>query len=360
MFATSTYMTPRVRPTYICYDRDMNSSLSQIAPEILKVIKDSKNVLLHLHPRPDGDSIGSALAMKGALIFLGKQVTVIKGDSPFPPYLAHLPGVESIIPKNFFEIDLASFDLFIIQDSSAPGHISTLGEIVFPETLKTIVIDHHVSNKGYAKDVNLVDPSYPSVCQMLVDLFNIWKVEITHDMALCLLTGIHTDTGGFRYRGVTDATFIAAAQLSKIAPDFLNVLSIMENSRAKGQIRYEGLALSSISEFLNGTLAISIVSYEDLQKNNIVREEAKAEIANILKSVIDWKIGVSVVEEAPNEVKISCRTQDGDKFDVSKVVLALGGGGHKAAAGAFMKTPLADAVKKVVETIEGLYGHELK
>lgn len=353
-------MTPQYQVAYMCYNPDMNSNLSQIAPEILKVIKESQNILLHLHPRPDGDSVGSALGMRGALLSLGKNVTIIGGDSPFPKYLAHLPGVDSITAKNFFEIDLSVFDLFIIQDSSAPGHISTLGEVIFPESLKTIVIDHHISNQGFAKNLNLVDANYPSVCQMLVDIFNVWQVEITHDMALCLLTGIHTDTGGFRYRGVTEGTFTAAAQLAKAAPDFPKVFAVMENSNTKGKLRYEGLALSSISEFLNGTLAISIVSYEQLQKNNITREEAKAEIPNILKSVTEWKIGISMVEEAPGEIKISTRTQDGDKFDLSKVVEVLGGGGHKAAAGAFVKMPLQDAVTKLVSTVEALYGSELK
>ena len=337
----------------------MNQKLSQIAPGILEVIKDSKKILLHLHPRPDGDSVGSALAMRGALLGLGKDVTVIKGDSPLPGYLSHLPGFEAILLKNIFEIDLSQFDLFIIQDSSALGHVSTLGEIKFPETLKTMVIDHHSSNLSYG-NYNLVDSSCPATCQLLADLFSEWHIEITHDMAICLLVGIFTDTGGFKYRGVTSHTFALAADLTAKAPDFSEVISVMENHNTKNKLVYEGLALSSITTHLKDTLALSTVSFEQLQAKGIPREEAKAEISNILKSVIGWQIGASLVEEAPNEVKISMRTRDGEKWDLSKVAAALGGGGHKSAAGVFLKVPLEEARTKLIATIESLYGSELK
>lgn len=112
----------------------MDEKIINLAPVILAEVEKAKKILLHLHPRPDGDSVGSALSMMHVLEGMGKEVTVIKGDSPLPQYLSVLPGFSKIVPQNFFETDLSQFDLFIIQDSSTPGFVSLLGEVVFPKS----------------------------------------------------------------------------------------------------------------------------------------------------------------------------------------------------------------------------------
>jgi len=336
-----------------------SSEIETKGPQILDLIKSSKKILLHFHPRPDGDSIGGALAMKHVLTEMGKEVTVIKGDSPIPGYLSHLPGIADVVLKNILEIDLTAFDLFLIQDSGSIGHVSNLAEVVFPATLKTVCIDHHISNEGYGQ-LNLIDADFPAVCDLLVSLFTSWGVVIPRDAAVCLMTGIVTDTGGFRYRGVSARTFKNASILAEAAPDFAKVLFLMDNSNTKEKFVYVGLAFSSIKTYLDGTVAISAVSYADLQSKGVSREDAKGgEVSNLLKSVIGWEIGISAIEEAPGEVKISMRTRDAEKYDLSTVALALGGGGHKGAAGIFLKTSLDDAVQKLVEVITKLYGAKL-
>ncbi len=327
----------------------------KIASLIWQEIEKAKNILLHLHPRPDGDSVGSTLAMYHALTALGKNVTLIKGDSSLPAFLSHLPGFDKITPKNFFEIDLATFDLFIIHDSSVTGHISTLGEIKFPENLKTVVIDHHASNVGYG-DICLLDPEYSSVCEMVFDLLNEWKIVINKEIATCLIVGIFTDTGGFRYSSTTSDTFTVASELTKIAPEWNKEVEIMENNNTKGQIAFEGLALSSIKTYLNDHVAVSAVSLDKLKEHNIAKEDANSYLVkNRLKSVVGWDIGVFMVEEMPGIVKASLRTRDEEKYDVSKVAAALGGGGHKGASGLVIKLPLEEAVKKLIDTISSLY-----
>jgi phosphoesterase RecJ-like protein len=336
----------------------ISQAILEKGPAILDAIKHSKKILLHLHPRPDGDSVGSALGMRQVLLGMDKEVTIIRGDSPFPQYLEHLPGTEAVVPKNIFEIDLASFDLFIIQDSSALGHVSSLGPIVFPPNLKTISIDHHISNENYAH-INLVDPGYPSVCELLFDLFQSWKVALSHDAAIPFFVGMYTDTGGFRHAGTTARTFAAAAKLAEIAPDFTKTLFAMDNINTKEKLAYQGLALSSIKTYLRGRVALSAVSFESLEQNHIPAEDAKSDIANMLKSVAGWDIGISMVEEVAGTVKVSMRTRDADTFDLSRIAVALGGGGHKAAAGVVIRAPLPQAVALVLETVEALYGKVL-
>jgi len=326
-----------------------------IAREILNRVKKSKRILLHLHPRPDGDSLGSSLAMKVVLESFGKEVTLIKGDSELPGYLSHLPGFSTIVLKNIFEIDLASFDLFIIQDSGSLTMVSGLGPITFPPTLDTIVIDHHATNDSFGK-VNLIAEGYPSVSELLYYVFKEWGVKPFHDMALPLFIGMYTDTGGFKYEKTTSRTFNAVSVLTEVAPDFVKALWVMDNNRSKNELLFEALALSLVQSYEHDHVALSAVSLEDLKHRGIeTYASGVSSVANKLKSVVGWEIGAAMVEEEPGVVKVSFRTRDSVKFDVSKVAEALGGGGHKAAAAAVIKAPLSEAVAKVTDAIHMIY-----
>jgi len=332
----------------------MTQIIKDIAPEILKEIKKANSILLHCHPSPDPDSVGSALATKFALEQLGKKVTIIKGDSDIPKAF-DFPGVETIISKNYFEIDLKDFDLFIIQDTGSLEMISTKAEIVFPEHLMTIVIDHHASNKGYAK-LNCIDSSYPATGQLLFDLFIEMGIEIDHDIAINLLMGIYTDTGGFKYGGDMVETLRIASVLAKKAPEFAKVIHTMENSNRKESLIFEGTALSSFKTYFDGKFGIVSVSNADILKFGLTEDDMfTGGIANKVKSIIGVDVSAVFVEREVNLVKVSIRSRDAVKFDISKLALALGGGGHKAAAGVKMKMSLQEAIPKLVNTAKEIY-----
>jgi phosphoesterase RecJ-like protein len=332
----------------------MTQKIKDIAPEILKEIKKAKSILLHCHPSPDPDSVGSALATKFALEQLGKKITVIKGDSDIPKAF-DFPGVETIVSKNYFEVDLKNFDLFIIQDTGSLQMISTKAEIVFPEHLMTIVIDHHASNTGYAK-LNCIDSTYPATGQLLFDLFTEMGINIDHDIALNLLMGIYTDTGGFKYGGDMVETLRIASVLAKKAPEFTKVINTMENSNRKESLIFEGTALSSFRTYCGGKLGIVSVSNDEILKNSFNDDDMfTGLIANKVKSIIGIEISAILVEKEPNLVKVSIRSRDALKYDISKLALALGGGGHKAAAGVKMKMTLSEAISKLVNTTKEIY-----
>jgi phosphoesterase RecJ-like protein len=126
----------------------MNEKIKEFSPIFLKQINQSKKILLHCHPSSDPDSVGSALAMKLALESLNKDVVLIQGDDAVPKAF-DFPGVETIIQKTYFDLDLSIFDLFISLDSSSKSMISNKAEIIFPNNLKVMVIDHHKSNTKY-------------------------------------------------------------------------------------------------------------------------------------------------------------------------------------------------------------------
>ena len=334
---------------------DISPVIREQAPLILEEIKKADSILLHCHPLPDPDSTSSVLAMKYVLEHMGKKVTAIQGDSDIPQAFKHFPGVSTIVPKKFSEIDPGQFDLFISIDSGSPNMISQEQPPVFPLSIPTIVIDHHVSNQQYGS-INLLDISSPAAGFVLYQLFKVWNVSITRDIAANLFMAIYTDTGGLKYPPTDHRVIAAMAELARVAPDFPQMLFELENSQSKESLYYQALALSSIETFLGENIAVATVSHQDLVDKHIPDECIRGiSISNMLKSVVGWNVGASLIERQSGEVKVSLRTRDREKFDVAKLAEALGGGGHRAAAAAVLKMPLADAKRLVVQKAKELY-----
>ena len=324
------------------------------APLILAEITKARSILLHCHPSPDPDSVGSALAMKFALERLGKKATVIRGDSEIPQAFMHFPGAADIVPKNFGEIGLEGFDLFIVQDATL-DRVSSVAPLVFPPHLTLVNIDHHASNAGGSK-IDLIEPTYPATAQILFDLFKLWQIPLDRNIAANLFIGMYTDTGGFKYSSTTSRSFAAAAELVGFVPDFPKLLSDMENSNTVEFLAFEGLALNSIETFLGGMLGLSVVSNSALKDKGIPPSEvSSAAISSKLRTVAEWKVSGSLIEAEPGYIKISLRSKDGDAYDVSKLAVALGGGGHKAAAGVTLAMPLDEAKALVVAKAKELF-----
>jgi len=334
---------------------EVSQEIQKKAPLILAKIKAANSILLHFHPSPDPDSVGSALAMKFALEQMGKKVTVIKGDSDFPEAFRHFAGADSVLMKNFFEVNINDFDLFIILDSGGFERVSRLKPMPTPIPIATVVIDHHRSNPGGA-DIDLIEPAYPATAQILFDLFSLWGLNLTRDIAENLFMGIFTDTGGFKFPDTSVHTFEIAAKLRAKSDRLSLIISKMENSNVPEDLAFEALALSSIQTYLNDGLALSVLSFEDMKKNNILIQNVRGDmISPILRTVKRWQITGAVFETQPNVIKISFRSKNGDEVDVSKLAVALGGGGHKAAAGAVLNMPIKDAVRLVVTKAQELY-----
>lgn len=363
--------------THMQIETILTPEQKETALNILEVIMNSNSILLHCHPSPDPDSLGSALATKFALESIGKKVTIISGDSSIPKGFHHFPGAESVLTQNYGQTDLSQFDLFIIQDTGSLEMISRKAPVVFPEHLKTVVIDHHASNQGFAQ-LNIVATQYPSTTEILFDLFNLWGIQFSHDMAVNLYIGLFTDTGGFRYDRVTKHSFAMASTLIDLAPDMLEAIKIMENSSSEGRINFLGLTLSQKKVFRFdastgtsadsstgssadgadlGSFVISYISHADVTRLGLTPDDwSGSEISYILRSVVGWNVSCLLIEATPGQTKASFRTRDHVRFDVSKVALALGGGGHKAAAGATVLLPAQEAVEKVAETIKQVLG----
>ena len=341
----------------------------EVAAEILAAIKSAKRILLHCHPRADADSVASVLALKAALEGLGKTVTAIRGDTPLPEYLAVLPDFAAIQSKNYFEIDPTEFDLFIILDAGQPNRISELQPVVFPPTLRTIVIDHHATISALSADatrfgeINLLEPRAAATCELLAELFDVWRLTITPEIALCLWTGLWGDTGGFRHPNVTPNTLTVAARLVAAVgqPRLSHLIAALEGEEELGQLRFRGLAFSHLEPLFNGQAILSLVPHQLLLDHQItVADIGGSGVAGLLKTVRGCQVGVLVTEESPGKFKVSFRSRDGERFDVSQAAARLGGGGHRAAAGvAFAAASAPEARERVINTLAPLFAAEM-
>lgn len=331
----------------------MTDQIKQMAPKILEAIQKSNKILLHCHPYPDPDSVGSVLAMSTVLKNLDKDVTAITGDTEYPQNLMGFPNREWIQSKNYTQINPSEFDLFLVLDSSSLSQITQLAEIEFPDNMNSIVIDHHATNSSFGK-LNLVEPTYSSTSQILYELFKLWQVEINSDIAACLFMGIFADTGGFKYLNSTPETLQTASELAKINPNYHKLISDLENNKKPIEVEMTGLALSSIEKYFSDRVALSVIPYEEIKRRKLSRSDAmEGLVASLLKAVIGWDLVASLVEAEPNSVTVSLRTRDENKFDVSKIAKTVGekGGGHKGAAGTTILEPLEKAKETLLQTI---------
>lgn len=328
---------------------------------IQEYINGSKKVLLHCHPNPDPDSVCSVLAMREYLISQGKEVIAIIGDSQYPLGLKRLYLEEKILPLNYFEITPEDFDLFIVLDSSSKQQISRLGEVIFPKGMKSVVIDHHKSNEGFG-DINLILDKYASTTHILYDMFNIWNVDISKNMALYFFLGVFADTGGFRYLNSTPEVFAMVSSLVNINPDYHDVVFDIENSRSEIEIKMMALAMSSIKKFLGGKVVFSSIEYGLVKARGLSRDEAiEGLIPDMLRSVEGWDIVASLVGVDEGETVVSLRTRDEKIYDVSKIATSVGvnGGGHAGASGTTIMKDISGAEEELLNSISKLYGKEL-
>jgi phosphoesterase RecJ-like protein len=312
--------------------------LDEIHASIRDRLKQAERVLIAAHVRPDGDAIGSLLGLGLSLQAAGKQVQMVVRDG-VPDNLLHLPGSGQIIthPDN-------NFDTFVAVDS---GELKRIGKEIIPRQ-PDIQIDHHVTNSRYAL-INLVEPEAVATAAILAESLPKWDLPITKDVASALLTGILTDTIGFRTSNMNASALRVAADLVDHGADLPNLYFQGLVSRSIEAARYWGLGLSTLQQkdrLIWATLRETdrlAVGYNSLDD---------ADLTDILSSISDADISVLFIEHSPDIIKVSWRSQPG--WDVSKIAEQFGGGGHAAAAGAEIPGALEEVQASVLDTTEKL------
>ncbi|HKJ27878.1 MAG TPA: bifunctional oligoribonuclease/PAP phosphatase NrnA [Anaerolineales bacterium] len=309
----------------------MNSELVQ---QIRLRIEQAEQILITSHARPDGDSIGSTLGLGLALAQTGKNIELVSADG-VPAALKFLPGSEKI--KNHATI---TADLVIVLDS---GNLDRVGNVLDGYDRIDINIDHHPDNTFFA-EFNLVQSDAVSTTEILSKLIPELEIEITVDVAANLLTGLITDTIGFKTENMHPGAFRTAAQMVELGADLPTLYHHAISEKTFEAARYMGAGLSQLSR-QDGLVYTSLTLENRKQAQYPGRDDA--DLVNILSSISDAKIALIFIEQSDGSVKISWRTRS-PKINVSAIAHQFGGGGHRAAAGAMVAGTLQEVQEKVI------------
>ncbi len=305
---------------------------------ILQAVQKSQHALVITHVDPDGDAIGSLTAVGQALKQIGLNVTLVCDDA-VPARFHYLPLSDTIVqtPERH-----THYDLLVAVDCGDETRMGEAFESLILPRPYIINIDHHVTNNCFG-DLNLIDGEATSTVEILFHLFVDWNLDITKPLATSLLTGLVTDTLGFRTSGVTADTMKVAGALIEAGAN-LGMISMQAlNLRAYSTIRMwqTGFANMRLEEGLLWTT----ISNEERQTLGF-RGSSSQGLVNIFADVEEAAIGAVLMEMEDESIRVGLRCRP--PFDVAAIALELGGGGHKLAAGCTMEGPLLNAEKLLV------------
>ena len=307
-----------------------------------EVLRGAQKIVLTAHVNPDGDAIGSSLGLMHILREMGKEVSVIIDDD-IPSIFSILPGVENI-QKTHENMQEVPADLLVVLDT-ALDRIGKVQEFVKAPVLN---IDHHITNKEDKVRV-YVDPKRAATCEIVYELAKELEIPFTRNSALCIYTGIATDSGFFRYSNTTPFTMRAAAELMEyeVMPNYVS-----EAMELKSYEVVQGMAkaLSTMNVFHDGKAAGLFL--DDELSASIESTEGFIDMIRVIEGV---DVAVLLKCKAENVCRVSMRSK---RTDVSSIAMSFGGGGHIKAAGCTLEMPFEQAKKTIIEAIDQALGQQ--
>lgn len=309
--------------------------------EILKEIKEAQSIVILTHESPDGDAIGSSLALKLMLEEIGKNPDVIIPE--YPRCFNFLPSSEKIKEES----EIEKYDLAIAVDC---GNFKRVAQSkYFENAKKTIVIDHHGSNNMYG-DLNYVNPVSPACCEILVSMAEYFNIEMTKEIGTCIMAGIITDTGGFQYAGITSETFEYTAQLIRVGVNIPDIYKRTLGTRTKANFELSKRIIDRLQLLENGKVSFSYMTSQDELEVNAEPGDHDG-LVNIGKEIEGVKVAIFIRQkDNENVYKVSLRSEEG--INVSDICLLFGGGGHSRAAGALISGTVEEVKEKLMKEIK--------
>lgn len=315
-------------------------TLKQVAIELEKV----PEAALFSHVHPDGDSLGSMLALGLALERLGKKIYLYNAG-PIPESLKFLPGIDRItdvlpqeLPETIILIDCAEFDRVEFNGLSRDDLSGK----------RILNIDHHISN-DYFGTINWVDPEAAATGEMVYRLVRKLGIKICKDIAVNLYTAIITDTGRFSFSNTTPKSFKIAAELVKTGIDLVHINNILFEEKSLAQTRLLYKALSNLELLHGGIIAIITLSKNDFETSG-AEENLSEGLVNYARNIEKVEAAALLKEIDYSDIKVSFRSNSW--LDVNKVAQKLGGGGHVRASGCTINLPFEEAKQKVIFALE--------
>jgi len=314
--------------------------------EIFNLINNSQNICIAGHKAPDGDCIGSVMALYGFLKPLDKKLTVcIDGIIPYN-YKQFVD--EDILLK---EYNNEEYDLLFILDCSDKERLGKFKD-VFNNVKTSVCIDHHKTNEKYA-DINIIDPLMSSTGELLYDILKLSGQNLTKEIATNIYIAILTDTGKFSYSNTSGETHKKTAELIEFGVDISQIDNIIYNSKPSNIVKAFIDTVSSIELFYDNKFAITCITKDILEKNNAQMGDIDG-VVEFLREIKEVEVSCVLKEYESNNTKVSLRSKN--NIDVSTVSVKYGGGGHAKAAGFEINDTIENTKKILIETFKERFG----
>jgi len=315
--------------------------MKKVLDEIRKAVKKAKTALIATHIDPDGDAIGSQVALGMILEKLGLSVSLYCADE-VPRAYRFLAGTEKVkrevFPQN-------NFDIVFVVDCSV---LDRAGDKIDLRKLSGLMIniDHHPDNSQFG-DINYVMKT-SSVSEEIFDICQYFKIKIDKPIADCLYTAMITDNGNFRYENTTPKTFKIAAELLKAGVDTHDLTTRIYDNRSISAIKLSARAMLELKTSPDRKIAWSTVT-EKMMLDTAAKGEDLLGMVDRIRSIEGVEVAI-LFREDKGRVKINFRSKD--RVNVSEIARRFGGGGHAKAAGAIVEGPLDKAQEKVVTEVQ--------
>lgn len=303
-----------------------------------KMLSECGNAYILIHQSPDGDCIGSGMAIYHILKSMGKKARVLCSDE-IPKRYSHMTRDyvdEEFEPDNIISTDVADIKL-----------LGKYKEIYGDKV--DLCIDHHISNTLYAKNT-LVCPEASAACEVLFEVMLKMGIVPNDIVTACLYTGIATDTGCFKYESVSSRTFEIAAQLKQNKNvNFAQINRRMFDIKSRGRIKMEAAVAEKMEYYLDGRCTMITITTEMLNNLGVEPEEIEG-LTGVPLQVEEAEVGVTIKQRDADSYKISMRSAN--EANVSDICTSLGGGGHIRAAGCLIHGSLEEVKKKIIAAVE--------
>ena len=328
-------------------------------------IQPAQHVVLLTHQSPDGDAMGSSLAMYHYIKSLGKEAHVIVPNA-FPEFLAWMPGADSVLlydsQKAQADTYLEAADLVICTDFNAPSRIGALGDKMLSLTCPKVMIDHHLHPSDFA-DFIVSIPEASSTCELVYDVLSTFNFQLSTNIATCLYTGLMTDTGNFSYNSNRPQIYSIISQLVAAGANKDEIYNAVFNQYSVDRMKMVGYCLyQKMRVFPEHHTALIYLSRKELYRFNFQKGDAEGIVNMPLQSKdIHYSVFMREDKATPDEmeknggistkIKLSFRSQ-GDRPVNVFASEVFNGGGHANASGGEFYGPLQDAVQLFLENYE--------
>lgn len=323
---------------------------SQMLTDLIDQINAAQRVVLILHVSPDGDTCGSALALRRALLLQGKEVAAVC-DNPVPKIYEDLDGAQAVVTPD--TLAGQTFDLSLAVDVADRSRMGDAVK-VFDSATHTAQVDHHHTNEGYAQ-VNFITSPLSATGVLAMAVIDALGVAMDLEMAKCIFVAVATDTGNFKQQNTDAQALRVAARCVEEGLDPSSVTRRVFDLRPIAQTKLLARALESMELFEDGRISMMRLTKQDFEETGALPEHTEG-IVNF--GINTEGVQIACLMSMPI-AKVRCSLRSLPPYDVSVVACALGGGGHNVASGCTMEPPMDEAyVRMREEILKELRRHE--